>query len=735
MTIRKKAALIIALCAMICQGTAGAASDTKGHWAENILDEYTKANYLNVYADDSVHPDQAITRGEFVLLMNHLFGYTEADTEGFADVNQSHPLYQEILVAKKAGYINGYAEDNTFRADKSITRAEISAVLSKALQLAEADKNTLEGFKDSQEIPAWAQNYMNTVVAKGYFTGYTDATLRSKKEITRAEAVTLMSRVAGQVVAKGNLENKEISGNLTVTGKDLSLKNVTVKGDLILAAGIGESNVTLDKVKVEGLTLIQGGGEHSAIVKDSMLKEVLVNKLNGKVRILAKGDTTIVSTQIKSGAKLEAEGLTGNGFGRVEVTQINEGQKLVLDVPVAMLEIQQKSAVELAAKASVTQMKVADQAQGAKIDLAEGAQIKALVAEGKAEVTGKGKIETAVIKAQGFKMAQNPVNLVVNKGIQANVAGKAVDSSNNKLVTISEKDLAPLGKPELPQKPSQPSTSTPPSGGGGGGGGSSTGGGGSTTPPTPQPPTAEQQSRAAFLEALKTDVPGLNASLAGKAVVSVSGTTVDFQLLTNNKADMVNVAGQIFAAIQKRGKIEIKTAAYGYLEMTTENQFKIADEIYGKSSFQARVTPSGKVAFEQNFTMRLSAKPSPELSEKEFRMLVEKNITAVNNEISGVAGITVNGNTVTVDFVTKESALIKEAAGKVFAAVVSSGSATVTIDGTSYDVIPENVDRIATALKDKLNKGALELNVQITPDGYSKVPFSANYKFNFNLPA
>lgn len=729
MTIRKKAALIIALCAMICQGTAGAASDTKGHWAENILDEYTKANYLNVYADDSVHPDQAITRGEFVLLMNHLFGYTEADTEGFADVNQSHPLYQEILVAKKAGYINGYAEDNTFRADKSITRAEISAVLSKALQLAEADKNTLEGFKDSQEIPAWAQNYMNTVVAKGYFTGYTDATLRSKKEITRAEAVTLMSRVAGQVVAKGNLENKEISGNLTVTGKDLSLKNVTVKGDLILAAGIGESNVTLDKVKVEGLTLIQGGGEHSAIVKDSMLKEVLVNKLNGKVRILAKGDTTIVSTQIKSGAKLEAEGLTGNGFGRVEVTQINEGQKLVLDVPVAMLEIQQKSAVELAAKASVTQMKVADQAQGAKIDLAEGAQIKALVAEGKAEVTGKGKIETAVIKAQGFKMAQNPVNLVVNKGIQANVAGKAVDSSNNKLVTISEKDLAPLGKPELPQKPSQPSTSTPPSGGGGGGG-SSTGGGGSTTPPTPQPPTAEQQSRTAFLEALKTDVPGLNTSLAGKAVVSVSGTTVDFQLLTNNKADMVNVAGQIFAAIQKRGKIEIKTAAYGYLEMTTENQFKIADEIYGKSSFQARVTPSGKVAFEQSFTMRLSGNEDVAGSKEAFEKAVTDNLLKVNEAIKDQAEIDVKGQDITVTFKTKDRGAVKSAAEKVFNAMSLQGEAWVEIGGQKIKMIPSNIK----AIKDLIGESntQLTLTTVITPKG--QATFTSTFNIEFILP-
>ncbi len=727
MTIRKKAALIIALCAMICQGTAGAASDTKGHWAENILDEYTKANYLNVYADDSVHPDQAITRGEFVLLMNHLFGYTEADTEGFADVNQSHPLYQEILVAKKAGYINGYAEDNTFRADKSITRAEISAVLSKALQLAEADKNTLEGFKDSQEIPAWAQNYMNTVVAKGYFTGYTDATLRSKKEITRAEAVTLMSRVAGQVVAKGNLENKEISGNLTVTGKDLSLKNVTVKGDLILAAGIGESNVTLDKVKVEGLTLIQGGGEHSAIVKDSILKEVLVNKLNGKVRILAKGDTTIVSTQIKSGAKLEAEGLTGNGFGRVEVKQINEGQKLVLDVPVAMLEIQQKSAVELAAKASVTQMKVADQAQGAKIDLAEGAQIKALVAEGKAEVTGKGKIETAVIKAQGFKMAQNPVNLVVNKGIQANVAGKAVDSSNNKLVTISEKDLAPLGKPELPQKPSQPSTSTPPSGGGGGG--SSTGGG-STTPPTPQPPTAEQQSRTAFLEALKTDVPGLNASLAGKAVVSVSGTTVDFQLLTNNKADMVNVAGQIFAAIQKRGKIEIKTAAYGYLEMTTANQFKIADEIYGKSSFQARVTPSGKVAFEQNFTMRLSGNEDVAGSKEAFEKAVTDNLLKVNEAIKDQAKIDVKGQDITVTFKTKDRGAVKSAAEKVFNAMSLQGEAWVEIGGQKIKMIPSNIK----AIKDLIGESntQLTLTTVITPKG--QATFTSTFNIEFILP-
>ena len=59
-----------------------------------------------------------------------------------------------------------------------------------------------------------------------------------------------------------------------------------IRGDLILAAGIGEGSVTLDNVVVRGRTIVNGGGKNSIIIKNSQLSDMIVIKYGGDVRLL-----------------------------------------------------------------------------------------------------------------------------------------------------------------------------------------------------------------------------------------------------------------------------------------------------------------------------------------------------------------------------------------------------------------------------------------------------------------
>nr|5GZT_A Chain A, Chitinase [Paenibacillus sp. FPU-7] len=53
-----------------------------------------------------------------------------------------------------------------------------------------------------------------------------------------------------------------IDGNVKVTVPGVTLRNLVIKGDLLLSEGVGSGDVTLDKVSVHGLTTVSGGGEN-----------------------------------------------------------------------------------------------------------------------------------------------------------------------------------------------------------------------------------------------------------------------------------------------------------------------------------------------------------------------------------------------------------------------------------------------------------------------------------------
>ena len=165
-------------------------NDIDGHWAKNAIIDFATKGYINGYEDGTFKPDNSITRAEFVKILNKAFGYTNVGKENFSDVNPSDWYYNDICIGVNAGYINGY-EDNTFKPDKQITRAEASKIIATALNL-KGDGNL--NFKDSSEISNWAKPYVDALSDNNIINGYEDNTFRPHNNMTRAENVTILSR-------------------------------------------------------------------------------------------------------------------------------------------------------------------------------------------------------------------------------------------------------------------------------------------------------------------------------------------------------------------------------------------------------------------------------------------------------------------------------------------------------------------------------------------------------------
>jgi len=168
--------------------------DIQGHWAEDQLYEAVVEGIISGYPDNSFRPDRAVSRQEFtVMLMRAIGPQTGAPAQSFTDGEHIGDwARQAIADAARAGIISGY-EDGSFRPDESINRAEMVAVIARALQMPLASDATT--FADDADIPDWAKGYVAAAVKSGIVNGRSDSIFAPNDTATRGEAAVLLLRL------------------------------------------------------------------------------------------------------------------------------------------------------------------------------------------------------------------------------------------------------------------------------------------------------------------------------------------------------------------------------------------------------------------------------------------------------------------------------------------------------------------------------------------------------------
>ncbi|WP_054629131.1 S-layer homology domain-containing protein [Paraclostridium sordellii] len=183
--------------------------DIDGHWAHNQISEFIKNSYAKGYEDNTFRPDKQITRAEFVKLVNKYFGFNDKGVSNFKDINKNNWYYNDVCIAIKAGYINGY-EDNTFRPNKQITREEAAKIIVSIKNQQDNTYDKLNTFPDKNKVSNWAKPYIEGAIENGYLKGDNLKNLRPTNRITRAESVTILSRIENKVVDKPVIENEDV---------------------------------------------------------------------------------------------------------------------------------------------------------------------------------------------------------------------------------------------------------------------------------------------------------------------------------------------------------------------------------------------------------------------------------------------------------------------------------------------------------------------------------------------
>lgn len=426
-----------------------AASDYDGHWANTEIGRWTSMGVINGYEDGTFRPDRPISRAEFAAITDRLFKFVDKSPVPFTDVSANSWYSEAVSRAAAANLIKGDG-NGTFRPQDNITRQEAVVILARAFELKTRNENAVNNFIDRVEVAAWAKSAVSALFERQYIKGRTQDHFFPKDNITRAEVVKLLDNIVKEVKNERGEYTGTVEGTLLVNTQDVLLKNMTINGDLVLANGIGNGNVRLEGVVVKGNIVVKGGGENSVVLSNTRVSgSLIVVKIDGKIRIVAQGDSSILNVELRSGARLEEDGTSsGEGFGTVEIIEIQPGQQIQLDgnfeavdveaddVKVQILDGEVKE-MNIKARAEiqvisgkVDKLIVEGTAGGTKVNVESTAVIGTFTANSAVAVSGAGKIDTANINVANVTIETKPANLNVASGITASVGGKTVTGTD-----------------------------------------------------------------------------------------------------------------------------------------------------------------------------------------------------------------------------------------------------------------------------------------------------------------
>ncbi|WP_052339538.1 S-layer homology domain-containing protein [Gorillibacterium massiliense] len=177
----------------LAAGNATAFQDTPSHWATSSITLAVRLGISSGYPDGTFRPDTSITRAEFSTMIVKALGLQAGGgTRAFQDTQNSWARnYIEILATN--GVINGYP-DGTFRPDNGITRSEMMAMISKILILDKTDVGKGKDFVDV-EPNHWAYDIIKEASAAGIIQGRGQNQFAPDDNVTRAEAITVIIHV------------------------------------------------------------------------------------------------------------------------------------------------------------------------------------------------------------------------------------------------------------------------------------------------------------------------------------------------------------------------------------------------------------------------------------------------------------------------------------------------------------------------------------------------------------
>ena len=214
-------------------------SDFPQNWSKDAMEFAVKNNFITGVSEDKIAPKAALTRAQLAAILSRAMKTGAGDVsvlDNFTDADKNAWYAGSMAKAVELNIL--YGDGDSIYPDRPVTRQELFAILVRAFSVTGGDESTLASYNDAGSISSWAKAAISAMIAQGYASGYEDKTLRPAQQVTREEFAQLLYRMQEFYSSSDSSDNK------TETKTDEAIKTNTKK----TSGGGGSSS---------------GGGSHS----------------------------------------------------------------------------------------------------------------------------------------------------------------------------------------------------------------------------------------------------------------------------------------------------------------------------------------------------------------------------------------------------------------------------------------------------------------------------------------
>ena len=262
-------------------------------WAKPSVTAMEKANLIPGALKDDADLTKNVSREEFAELITTYYNAVEKQTSipspsesKFTDTK--NPL---IVMANKLGIVGGYP-DGSFKPYNNITRQEIAVMANQAeKQLTNIGQTkNVDKFSDKAKIADWAKESVGSLSNAGGIGGYPDGTFKPTNNMTKQEAIALVSNLAvkagliekptapapppvtGQTKAEAQaLYKTTMDGFLTTAGSKYPVKVERVNTFRVVENG---TPFEIDGVKITKVNLKENGGTSITVTQEGTAESI-----------------------------------------------------------------------------------------------------------------------------------------------------------------------------------------------------------------------------------------------------------------------------------------------------------------------------------------------------------------------------------------------------------------------------------------------------------------------------
>ncbi|MCX7714551.1 MAG: S-layer homology domain-containing protein [Clostridia bacterium] len=251
----------------------------------------------------------------FVMACFFLMSGTVSMAMTFSDVSDGTQYKDSITTLTTIGLIKGY-EDGSFRPDNTITRAEFTTIVVRALGVEDIQADG-ENFIFSDIDSHYAKYNIKTAYALGIINGFDDGTFKPDNTVTYEQAVKMVVCMLGygsNAEASGGYPTGYISvaGQLGLT-RDITTANSSPASRAVIAKLI-DNSLTVNIQQ----TIVSVDGSYKYKVTDDTILETKLGITKSKVLV-----TGVEKTFISTEETLQS--------GQMQVMSLSDGTIKILD--------------------------------------------------------------------------------------------------------------------------------------------------------------------------------------------------------------------------------------------------------------------------------------------------------------------------------------------------------------------------------------------------------------------